>query len=190
MTTNSLAYDRAESSDIEIEHRDSWLTQRRMRRNIMTLDRNKLLTDLSNAVWSSGDRRLALEKVATILRTIGSYRWVGLYDVDKITDMVTISVWSGPSAPEYPSFPVTKGLTGAAIAARKTVNVGDVTADARYLTAFGTTRSEIIVPIFDTQRENVIGTIDVESEHLNAFSEDAQAFLEACADVIRHLWQR
>jgi hypothetical protein len=31
----------------------------------------------------------------------------------------------------YPTFPIKNGLTGAAIADRKTVNVGDVSADAR-----------------------------------------------------------
>lgn len=155
----------------------------------MALDRDKLLTDLHSIVSSGGDRRLALEKVATILRTSGCYRWVGLYDVHKASGTVSIYVCSGPGAPEFPTFPTTKGLTGAAIAARKTVNVGDVTADPRYLTAFCTTRSELIVPVFDTQGENVIGTIDVESEHLQAFSEDVQAFLEACADLIRPLWQ-
>jgi len=158
--------------------------------NIMSPDHDKLLTHLNSAVSSSGNRRLTLQKVAAILRTIDNYRWVGLYEVGRIIGMVAIIAWSGPSAPEYPRFPVSKGLTGAAIAARKTVNVGDVTADPRYLTAFGTTRSEIIVPVFDTQRENVIGTIDVESEHPNAFSEHVQDFLEACADVIWPLWQR
>lgn len=156
----------------------------------MALDREKLLAELDKAISTRGDGRLALEKVATILRTSGSYRWVGLYDVDRIAGMVVISAWSGPGAPQYPRFPATKGLTGAAIAMRKTVNVGDVTADPRYLTAFGTTRSEIIIPVFDIPRENVIGTIDVESEHPNAFSEDVQTLLEACAELIRPLWQR
>ncbi len=103
---------------------------------------------------------------------------------------MTNIVWSGPGAPEYPTFPITKGLTGVAISARKTVNVGDVAADPRYLTAFGTTRSEIIVPVLDRAGENVVGTIDVESEKPNAFSEDVQALLEACANVIRPLWCR
>ena len=68
--------------------------------------------------------------------------------------------------------------------------VGDVAADPRYLTAFGTTRSEIIVPVFGGAGGNVVGTIDVESEKPNAFSEDVQAFLEACSTVIRPLWRR
>jgi putative methionine-R-sulfoxide reductase with GAF domain len=68
------------------------------------------------------------------------------------------------------------------------VNVGDVSADPRYLTAFGSTRSEIIVPIFNQTRDRVIGTIDVESEEPNAFTKDIEGLLEACAQVIRALW--
>jgi putative methionine-R-sulfoxide reductase with GAF domain len=69
------------------------------------------------------------------------------------------------------------------------VNVGDVLADPRYLTAFGTTRSEIIIPVFDGAGESVVGTIDVESEKPNAFDKDAQDLLEACSVVIRPLWK-
>jgi putative methionine-R-sulfoxide reductase with GAF domain len=64
------------------------------------------------------------------------------------------------------------------------VNVGDVAADPRYLTAFGNTRSEIIVPIFDKPKQKVIGTIDVESEQRDAFSKEVQAVLERWADVM------
>src|SRR6516165_6424868 len=39
----------------------------------------------------------------------------------------------------------------------------NVASDPRYLRAFGSTRSQIIVPVFDEARETV-GTIDVESE--------------------------
>jgi putative methionine-R-sulfoxide reductase with GAF domain len=155
----------------------------------MESDRNRLLMELNSVVSASADRRVVFEKIAAILRRSGNYRWVGLYDVDRAVGKVAIIVWSGPSAPEYPTFPITKGLTGAAIAERKTVNVGNVNADPHYLTAFGTTQSEIIVPIFDARKENVIGTIDVESEHLDAFTEEVESLLEACANVIQPLWQ-
>jgi putative methionine-R-sulfoxide reductase with GAF domain len=62
-------------------------------------------------------------------------------------------------------------------------------ADPRYLTAFCTTRSEIIVPVFDADGKNVVGTIDVESEEPNAFNQDIQDLLQACSVVIRPLWQ-
>jgi hypothetical protein len=40
--------------------------------------------------------------------------------------MVSNIAWSGPNAPAYPVFPITKGLSSRAITAGKTVNVGDV----------------------------------------------------------------
>src|SRR6266567_5670862 len=41
--------------------------------------------------------------------------------------------------------------------------------DPRYLTAFGNTLSEIIIPVLDEKSSVVVGTIDVESEQANAF---------------------
>lgn len=149
---------------------------------------NELLTELRRIVSERNDRPSALQQAADALRGFGGYRWVGLYDVDHAGGMVRNVVWSGPSAPEYPDFPIGKGLTTSAITLQKTINVGDVAADPRYLTAFGTTRSEIIVPILDHVSRQAIGTIDVESEVQDAFSRDVQRLLETCAEVLRPLW--
>jgi L-methionine (R)-S-oxide reductase len=154
----------------------------------MIVDRGRLLADLSQIVSRCEDRKASLRAVADLLKDRGGYRWVGLYDVDRADGVVRSIVWSGPGAPEYPTFPITKGLTGAAIAERKTINVGDVAGDPRYLTAFGSTKSEIIVPVFDAARTNVVGTIDVESETVNAFGGDVQRLLESCSDVVQPLW--
>ena len=133
------------------------------------MKRDKLMMDLHSLVSTAKDRVATFQDIAELLRSSGSYRWVGLYDVDYTAGVVRNIVLSGPSASEYPTFPITKGLTGAAISSGRTVNVGDVAADSRYLTAFGTTRSEIVVPVFDGTSESVVGTIDVESEKPNAF---------------------
>ena len=139
-------------------------------------------------VTAAQDRQRSLEEVAARIRSSADYRWVGLYDVDHAAGLVRNLTWSGPGAPEHPTFPLTKGLTSAAVAQKQTVNVGDVSADPRYLTAFGSTRSEIIVPVLDAEANNVVGTIDIESEKPNAFSKDVQDLLESCAAVIRPLW--
>ena len=89
--------------------------------------------------------------------------------------------FDGPGAPAYPRFPVTQGLRGAAVASGETVVVGDVSKDPRYLTAFGSTRSEIIVPKVDRSGGKVVGTIDVESEKVDAFTEEDLFALERCA---------
>jgi L-methionine (R)-S-oxide reductase len=155
----------------------------------MDAGRDTLLSRLEDIVSTEHNRRAALEQIAVLLRGFANYRWVGLYDIDYTAGLARNVTWSGPGAPEYPVFPLTKGLTSAAVAQKQTINVGDVSADVRYLTAFGTTRSEIIVPIFDGEGKRVLGTIDIESEALHAFDKETQDFLEACSAVIRPLWK-
>jgi phosphinothricin acetyltransferase len=145
-------------------------------------------SELTLIMARCGSREDTLRQVAEFLRQTGNYRWVGLYDVDHTSGEVRNMVFSGPGAPAYPAFPIDSGLTGIAIREKRTVNIGDVQDDPAYLTAFGTTRSEIIVPIFDTIRGAVIGSIDIESERVRAFSERDEIFLEDCAELLRPLW--
>ena len=153
-------------------------------------DKDALLAILERIVSSKVSRVVLLQAVADTIRHIGDYRWVGLYDIDLGAGVVRNVVFSGPGAPEYPQFPINKGLTGAAIVEKRTINVGDVAADRRYLTAFGSTRSEIIAPVFDEARQKVIGTIDVESELRDAFNVEVQMLLERCANVVSPVWQQ
>ena len=143
---------------------------------------------VERVIARGGDRRDVLWEIADLVRGAGGYRWVGLYDVDRAAGMVRNIVWSGPGAPAHPTFAITMGLTGSAIAERRVINVADVTRDPRYLTAFSSTRSEIVVPIFRRDGRDVVGTIDVESAQVNAFDATAQEMLQECARAIRGLW--
>jgi L-methionine (R)-S-oxide reductase len=125
-------------------------------------------------------------QLAELIRSLRNYRWVGIYDVGP--EVVAIIAFSGSGSPAFPEFPVDKGLTGAAIRDKKPVVVGDVRSDSRYLTAFGTTLSEIVIPVFDEKTGAVIGTIDLESQLANAFSEEDQKMLEECARAASLLW--
>jgi L-methionine (R)-S-oxide reductase len=153
------------------------------------MDSTTLLSQLKTLAAQSSDRIGALQQIADLIRSSGNYRWVGLYDVNHATQIVSNVVFSGPGAPEYPSFPISKGLTGGAITTRGTVNVGNVSSDPRYLTAFGSTQSEIIIPILDQLGERVLGSIDIESEYPNAFDVDTQRALEEYARQISVLWR-
>jgi L-methionine (R)-S-oxide reductase len=125
-------------------------------------------------------------RVATLIRQAGGYRWVGLYAV---TDQeITAIGWSGPGTPAHPRFPVTQGLSGAAVAARRAVVVNDVTADPRYLTAFASTLSEAIVPVVDPGTGAVVGTLDVESAERDAFTDADGHALEECAAALPRLF--
>ncbi len=91
---------------------------------------------------------------------------MGLYDVTP--DDVMLLAFSGDAPPAHPRFPADAGLTGAAIRTGQPVVANDVSRDPRYLTAFPSTGSELIVPIVD-RRGRTVGTLDVESESRDAF---------------------
>jgi putative methionine-R-sulfoxide reductase with GAF domain len=99
-------------------------------------------------------------RTAELIRQAGGYRWVGLYEV-KDREIVVLG-WSGPGAPGHPRFPATRGLSGVAVVAKRTVLVNDVTTDPRYLTTSAGTLAEIIVPLVDPAGSAVVGTLDVE----------------------------
>ena len=154
----------------------------------MRLDHDS--ADLREIVSLNSSRQTRVQMVAEHMRASGEFRWVGLYDVDRERGLVINIAWSGAGAPAFPTFPISKGLTSRAIAAKRTINVGDVARDADYLTALGTTRSEIIIPIIGEESGEVVGTLDVESERANAFTPEVQTFLEGCAKAIRPLWPK
>lgn len=99
--------------------------------------------------------------------------------------------WTGSEARAFPRFSATQGLNGAAVRSGQTVSVPVVARDPRYLTAFGTTRSEVVVLVRGPERGGgaVRGTIDVESERVSAFGGEDVAFLEACAEALAPLWR-
>jgi L-methionine (R)-S-oxide reductase len=146
--------------------------------------------DLVRSVSALADDALGVDeraaRIASAIREQGDHRWVGVYEV---TDTeVRMLGYAGPGAPVYPRFPRTQGLTASAVATGQTVTVDDVTADPRYLTAFGTTRSEMIVPVLDAAGA-VVGTIDVESDRAAAFGAGRRALIERCAAVILALYR-
>ena len=133
------------------------------------------------------DRKYLATRAAEIICRIGPYRWVGIYDIGE--EDAHVFAWSGKGPPAFIRFPISAGLTGEAIRTKKTVVANDVSKHPTYLTAFVGTRSEIIVPVLDPTQSNVIGTIDVESDRLDAFGPGDQKVLEQCALALASLWR-
>ena len=150
------------------------------------VDEGLLLEEVSHALEGDGDRARKAAAVAGAVRRAGGYRWVGLYEVGD--EEIANLAFDGPGAPAHPRFPVSQGLSGSAVASAETVVAGDVREDPRYLTAFGSTRSEMIVPVVDRDTHRVVGTIDVESELVDAFSEEDRSALERCARAVAPLF--
>jgi sigma-B regulation protein RsbU (phosphoserine phosphatase) len=72
-----------------------------------------------------------------------------------------------------------EGITGAAASARQPILVPDVRKDPRYLNALDAVRTELAVPML--VRGKLVGIIDLQSTHLDAFSEQDRALLALIA---------
>ena len=129
----------------------------------------------------------AAQRVVDVLHDrFPPYDWVGIYWVEG-SDLV-LGPWTGPEATEHTRIPIGTGVCGAAAESGRTEIVGDVTADPRYLACFASTRSEIVVPIFDGSA--VIGEIDIDGSDLDAFDATDARFLEEIAALLAPLRPR
>jgi L-methionine (R)-S-oxide reductase len=152
----------------------------------MTLTDDILVREIKAVVLDNArTKESRARQIALLIRSSRSYHWVGIYEVGR--EQISALGWSGSSTPAFPTFPITQGLNGAAVSSRQNVIVNDVTADPRYLTTFGSTKSEMIVPVVHKSRA-VVGTIDVESDRTNAFTDEDRMALQACADALVQLW--
>ncbi len=68
-----------------------------------------------------------------------------------------------------------KGLVPKAIRSERIINIPDVTLDMDYIPNWKKARSELVVPLMI--EEQVIGVLDVQSEKVNAFSEDDERLM-------------
>jgi GAF domain-containing protein len=138
-------------------------------------------------ILTSGSSRSEKARlIADKIRLAKGYPWAGLYDVKE--DEIKIISGAGRPEPLIPSFPKDKGLNGRAVTQGRTVIVNDTDKDEDYLLTFTNTKSEIVVPVFDKTGKQIVGTIDVEGEKTNAFSDEDVKFLEDCAKKISGLW--
>jgi len=138
---------------------------------------------LEKIIGSGSQKKAITDFVCRELRKIPHYTWVGIYEVQG-PDLVLAS-WSGPSATQHVRIPVGEGICGAAVTAKETVVVPDVSKDTRYLQCFLNTQSEIVVPVL--KGTAAVAEIDIDSDQLSAFGSSDQDFLAWVAGELSHI---
>src|SRR6201989_1272958 len=141
----------------------------------------KNLQELGAYVLAGAKDPHQLCNVAEMIRAACDYRFVGIYKI--VRGEFVIVAKTGKCPPAYPRFPITQGLAGAALEEKHAIMVADAHKAPRYLPTFGSTQSEIVVPVI-TESGKTVGLIDVESEKLNAFTENDRDFFETPAFFI------
>ncbi|AKI96943.1 GAF domain-containing protein [Kosmotoga pacifica] len=124
------------------------------------------------------------EAMKTIVRLLDHYveyyNWTGFYLVDSEKQLVLGPFVGEPT--EHVKISFGRGICGQAALTKETFLVPDVSKEENYLSCSEKTKSEIVVPIIDG--DDVIGEIDIDSHHADAFSGPDEEFLKKICQLL------
>jgi sigma-B regulation protein RsbU (phosphoserine phosphatase) len=150
----------------------------------------RLMLDISQQISRTLDLQEVVSHLLESLRTVVDYDAAGIFVLHRsapfgptvgtnlIAAMATIG-FDEIDASTDPMLRSGKGIVGHVIRTGEVVVAGDVTRDSRYVEGRLGTQSELAVPIISNGE--VIGALNLESNHRDAFSQDDAELLEAFA---------
>jgi diguanylate cyclase (GGDEF)-like protein len=143
-------------------------------------ERLTLLASLSRALATARDERTAIETAIAHLVGAVDAEIVAAARLNRDDDRLEIVTFAGPRALAPPlTQPAGAGILGAVAAAERSVLVGDVRDDPRYigLPELPDVRSELAVPVFD--RGELWGVLNLESDRVDAYGDDDLRLMRA-----------
>lgn len=143
---------------------------------------NDLLLESVKMLSSSLDVDEVLQDMMRALKKVVDYDAVGIFLVKRKTNRVEPRVWQGYAhvdGQKHLGPKVGEGLVGWVVESGEGVYVPDTRSDPRYFEARSETRSELVVPI--KADDKTIGAFNLESDKLDAYSEEDLKFLAVFA---------
>ena len=139
------------------------------------------------AIWrdEGGETLDEIALMATINSVLANrfddYFWTGFYRV--CGERLAIGPYIGTVGCLQIEFG--RGVVGTAAEKRETIIVPDVNQYPGHIACDPNSKSEIVVPVFDRER-NLIAVFDVDSDRLNAFDEEDRVGLERIVGLFQH----
>lgn len=125
----------------------------------------ELVPQIEALIGGEPDLVANLANVAAVLKEAFGFFWVGFY-LEKDGQLV-LGPFQGPLA--CTRIDLGQGVCGHAFSTRQIVFVPNVDEFPGHIACSSTSRSEIVLPIFDRDK-NVFGVLDVDSDELDDFS--------------------
>ena len=147
-------------------------------RNLSVEDKLRLLLDITKKISRSLDLDEVLTLVMDTLDSLIPYDAAGIYILDKETKARNPYIFKSKALRGYeisfalvePRLKLGEGFIGYVAQTGKPIISHDVSQDPRYFHAREKTRSEMVAPIISN--DEVIGVFDLESDQLDAYTED------------------
>lgn len=117
--------------------------------------------------------------ISALLKTTFNFWWCGFYLVNK-NNHLELGPFQGPVACTLIGYG--KGVCGASWEKKSTIVVPDVHQFEGHIACSSASNSEIVVPLI--KNNEVIGVLDIDSEHFNHFDEVDAHYLEKLVEMI------
>ena len=154
---------------------------------LTTVDKLRMLLDITKTISRSLDLDEVLKLVMDTLGSLIHYDAAGIYLIETdekgyVFKSKAIRGYEISFALVEPRLKMGEGFIGYVAQSGKPLISADVYADSRYFHARKRTRSEMVAPIISNDK--VIGVFDLESDHLNAYTEDDLSILQMLASQV------
>ncbi|HMZ07973.1 MAG TPA: GAF domain-containing protein, partial [Anaerolineales bacterium] len=152
-------------------------------------DQLTLVSEVSKSVTSTLDLSEMMRDAVALINEKFGYPHVSLFTVHPNRRLIMYEAGSGKRSKKLEGFTISlddeKGIMPWVARNGKTVLANDVAKDERYIPSPlppKNTKSELCVPLVFNER--VLGLLDIQSDELNAFTEDDKVMFEAVADTM------
>ncbi|WP_316749372.1 GAF domain-containing protein [Pedobacter gandavensis] len=137
-----------------------------------------LIPQIEALISGETDQVANLANIAAALKEQFNWFWVGFYLVKE--DQLVLGPFQGPVA--CTRINKGKGVCGASWLQKETLIVPDVDAFPGHIACATASRSEIVLPLF--KGDEVVGVLDVDSEHLAHFDEIDAKYLKEIINLL------
>ncbi|RQO70776.1 diguanylate cyclase [Pedobacter sp. KBW06] len=137
-----------------------------------------LIPQIAALIEGEPDQIANLANIAAALKEQFGWFWVGFYLVKN--EVLVLGPFQGPVA--CTRIQKGKGVCGASWLQEETLIVPDVEAFPGHIACAAASRSEIVLPLF--KDGEVIGVLDVDSEHLAHFDEVDAKYLKEIISLL------
>jgi serine phosphatase RsbU (regulator of sigma subunit)/putative methionine-R-sulfoxide reductase with GAF domain len=152
-------------------------------------DQLTLIAEVSKSLTSTLDLRELMRDAASLIHDRFGYPYVHLFTVHPNRHLIEYEAGSGKRSKSLEGYTLSldepEGVISWVAREGQTLLTNDVTTDPRYRPSPlppKNTRSELAVPLKFNHR--VVGVLDIQSDELNAFTEDDRLIFEAVADSL------
>ena len=159
-------------------------------KKLTTVDKLRMLHDITKKISRSLDLEELLTLVMDTLSSLIPYDAAGIYLIETEEDSEIPYIFKSKALRGYdisfeliePQLKLGEGFIGVVAQSGKSLISPDVSLDERYFPARRRTKSEMVAPII--ANDEVIGVFDLESDNVNAYSEDDLAILRMLASQV------